>query len=203
MMLSAKAFQRLRIGVFVLLLLPFLALVYQVVFAQDQLGPDPAARLVRHSGEWAIRFIMLALAMTPLRIITNSTVWIRLRRMVGLYAFFYAVVHFTVYYVFWLQLDFQRIWDEIVHRPYIIVGAIALLLYIPLAVTSTQAWKKRLKRHWLTLHKLVYVIGILAVIHMTWLQKVGIYDTWPYVLILFVLFAIRIIHAWHVRLRKV
>lgn len=201
-MLSPSAFQKLRVGVFILLLLPFLWLVYQVIFAQDQLGPDPAARLVRDSGGWAIRFIMLALAMTPLRLITHATVWIRLRRMVGLYAFFYAAVHFTVYYVFWLQLDFSRIWDEIVHRPYILVGAAALLLYIPLAITSTQSWKKRLKRHWITLHKLVYVIGILAVIHMTWLKKVGIYDSWPYALILIVLFAIRLIHTWPVRPRK-
>lgn len=201
--LSASQYAKVRVGVFVLLLLPFLWMVFQVLFAAEQLGPDPAAHLVRQSGSWAIRFILLALAMTPLRIFTGSTVWIRLRRMVGLYAFFYAVVHFTVYYVFWLQLDFQRIWDEIAHRPYIIVGAIALLLYIPLAITSTQVWKKRLKRHWLTLHKLVYLIGILAVIHMTWLKKVGLYDTWPYALILVFLFAVRIWHTVKVKTRSV
>lgn len=181
----------IRIVWFLLLLLPFAWMSYQAVLTPEQLGADPAKALVDQSGLWAIRSILLALAITPLRIVTGQAWWIHLRRMTGLYAFFYAIVHFVVYSVFLLQLDFSRIGSELVQRPYIIVGAIALILYIPLVITSTQGWKKRLKRNWVKLHRLVYIIGVLAVIHMTWLKKVGLYDTWPYVLILLVLLLIR------------
>lgn len=181
----------IRIVWFLLLLVPFAWMSYQAVLTQEHLGADPAKTLVDQSGLWAIRSILLALAITPLRIVTGQAWWIHLRRMTGLYAFFYATVHFVVYSVFLLQLDFSRIGSELVQRPYIIVGAIALILYIPLAITSTQGWKKRLKRNWVKLHRLVYIIGVLAVIHMTWLKKVGLYDTWPYVLILLVLLLIR------------
>lgn len=185
---------------FVLLLLPFAWMSYQTVLAPQHLGADPAKALVDQSGLWAIRSILLALAITPLRIVTGQAWWIHLRRMTGLYAFFYAVVHFVVYSVFLLQLDFSRISSELVQRPYIIVGALALILYIPLAVTSTQGWKKTLKRNWVKLHRLVYAIGVLAVIHMTWLKKVGLYDTWPYALILLVLLLIRLYPALKRRL---
>lgn len=181
----------IRIVWFLLLLVPFAWMSYQAVLTPEHLGADPAKTLVDQSGLWAIRSILLALAITPLRIVTGQAWWIHLRRMTGLYAFFYAAVHFVVYSVFLLQLDFSRIGNELVQRPYIIVGAIALILYIPLAITSTQGWKKRLKRNWVKLHRLVYIIGVLAVIHMTWLKKVGLYDTWPYVLILLVLLLIR------------
>lgn len=181
----------IRIVWFLLLLVPFAWMSYQAVLTPEHLGADPAKTLVDQSGLWAIRSILLALAITPLRIVTGQAWWIHLRRMTGLYAFFYATVHFVVYSVFLLQLDFSRIGSELVQRPYIIVGAIALILYIPLAITSTQGWKKRLKRNWVKLHRLVYIIGVLAVIHMTWLKKVGLYDTWPYVLILLVLLLIR------------
>lgn len=199
---GANHFPILRVAVFALLLLPFLWMLYQVVLAQQLLGADPAKSLVDQSGSWAIRSILLALAMTPLRIVTGSTVWIRLRRMVGLYAFFYAAIHFMVYYVFLLQGQWHRIFEEITHRPYIIVGAIALLLYVPLAITSTQGWKKRLKRHWITLHRLVYVIGVLAVIHMTWLKKVGLYDTWPYAALLIFLLGIRLWNTLRIKWAK-
>lgn len=181
----------IRIVWFLLLLVPFAWMSYQAVLTPEHLGADPAKALVDQSGLWAIRSILLALAVTPLRIVTGQAWWIHLRRMTGLYAFFYAIVHFVVYSVFLLQLDFSRIGSELVQRPYIIVGAIALILYIPLAITSTQGWKKRLKRNWVKLHRLVYIIGVLAVIHMTWLKKVGLYDTWPYVLILLILLLIR------------
>lgn len=178
--------------IFILLLVPFLWMAYQAVFLPQALGADPAKSLVDQTGLWAIRMILLALAITPLRIISGNSQWIHIRRMTGLYAFFYALVHFLVYITFFLQLDLSRIYQEIIHRPYIIVGAIALLLYIPLVVTSTHAWQRRLKRNWAKLHKLVYAIGILGVIHMTWLKKIGLLDTWPYVLILVVLLLIRL-----------
>ncbi len=184
---------KLKPLMFGVLLLPFLWMVYQAVFAPQFLGADPSKSLVDQTGEWAIRSILFALAITPLRILTGLTGWIHWRRMAGLFAFFYALTHFLVYIGFFLQLDLSRIYQEIVHRPYIIVGAIALVLYLPLVITSSQQWQRRLKRNWTKLHKLVYLIGILAVIHMTWLKKVGLMDTWPYALILVALLLIRLI----------
>lgn len=185
--------QKLKPLMFVLLLLPFLWMVYQALLAPQLLGADPSKGLVEQTGEWAIRSILFALAITPLRILTGLTGWIHWRRMAGLFAFFYALAHFLVYIGFFLQWDISRIYQEIIHRPYIIVGAIALLLYLPLVITSTKQWQRRLKRNWIKLHKLVYLIGILAVVHMTWLKKIGLMDTWPYALILVVLLLIRLI----------
>lgn len=184
--------------VFILLLLPALWMIYQALIAPALLGPDPAKSLVDQSGLWAIRAILLSLAMTPLRLLTKQTWWILYRRMTGLYAFFYALIHFLIYSLLLLGADLSRIGEELTRRPYIIVGMIALIFYIPLAITSTHAWQRRLKRNWARLHQLVYVIGILAVVHMTWLKKVGLYDTWPYALILVFLLGIRIVD----RLRK-
>jgi sulfoxide reductase heme-binding subunit YedZ len=183
--------------VFLLLLIPAGWMLYQALFAQGLLGPDPAKALVDQSGLWAIRTLLLALAITPLRIITQHSYLLIYRRMVGLYAFFYALMHFLIYTLLLLGADWARVGQELTQRPYIIVGLIALILYLPLAITSTHSWQRRLKRHWATLHKLVYLIGILAVIHMTWLKKIGLYDTWPYVLILLLAFLIRLWRRYH------
>lgn len=178
--------------VFILLLLPALWMLYQALFAQALLGADPAKNLVDQTGLWAIRAILLALAITPLRIISGQSAFLLYRRMTGLFAFFYASLHFIVYIVLLMALDTSRIWDDLSKRPYIIVGMLALLSYIPLAITSTQGWQRRLKRNWVRLHKLAYLIGILAVVHMTWLKKVGLYDTWPYAAVLVVLLMLRV-----------
>ncbi len=166
--------------------------LYLAIFNPGFLGADPAKELVDESGLWAIRTILLALAMTPLRIVTQQSFWIIYRRMTGLFAFFYASAHFTIYTVLLLGLDFSQLGIELTRRPYIIVGFIALLCYIPLAITSTHGWQKQLKRNWGRIHKLVYLIGILAVIHMTWLKKLGLTTTWPYALALAILLGIRI-----------
>jgi sulfoxide reductase heme-binding subunit YedZ len=186
---TARKFKPL---VFLLLLTPALLMLYAGVYDQGSLGADPAKELVDESGLWAIKSILLALAMTPLRILTNQSFWIIYRRMTGLFAFLYASIHFTIYSVLLLGLDFTQLGIELTRRPYIIVGFIALLCYIPLAITSTHGWQRRLKRNWLRIHKLVYLIGILAVIHMTWLKKLGLTTTWPYAVALAVLFGIRI-----------
>ncbi len=181
---------------FLILAAPALWLSYQAFFAPQLLGADPAKALLDQTGLWSIRIILLALAVTPFRILTKQNYLIQYRRMTGLFAFFYAGLHFLVYSVLLLELDVARISAEIVQRPYIVVGFIALLLYVPLAITSTKGWQRRLKRNWVKLHKLVYLIGILAVVHMTWLKKVGLYDTWPYALLLIVLLGIRIVHHY-------
>lgn len=189
-----------KLPLFVLLAAPAVWLSYQAFFAPQLLGADPAKSLLDQTGIWAIRMILLALAVTPLRILTRQNYLIQYRRMTGLFAFFYTSLHFLVYSVLLLELDITQISIEVTQRPYIVVGFIALLLYIPLAVTSTKGWQRRLKRNWVKLHKLVYLIGILAVVHMTWLKKVGLYDTWPYALLLIVLLGIRIVH--HYRQKK-
>ena len=137
----------------------------------NALGADPVAEIEHRLGLWALRFLMLTLAITPLRQLTGWTVLTRFRRMLGLYAFAYASLHFAAY----LGLDLRGFWaqvfQDIVKRPYITVGFIAWLLLVPLAVTSTTGWIKRLGRNWARLHKLVYGIAVLAVLHFWWLVK--------------------------------
>lgn len=135
------------------------------------LGADPVAEIEHRLGLWALRFLMLTLAITPLRQLTGWNQLVRFRRMLGLYAFAYASLHFAAY----LGLDLRGFWaqvlQDIVKRPYITVGFIAWLLLVPLAVTSTTGWIKRLGRNWTRLHKLVYGIAVLAVLHFWWLVK--------------------------------
>ena len=135
------------------------------------LGADPVAEIEHRLGIWALRFLMLTLAITPLRQLTGQPVLLRFRRMMGLYAFFYASLHLTAYLALDLRGYWTQIFEEIVKRPYITVGFSAWLLLVPLAITSTQGWMRRLGRRWGQLHKLVYAIGVLAVLHFWWLVK--------------------------------
>jgi sulfoxide reductase heme-binding subunit YedZ len=135
------------------------------------LGADPVAEIEHRLGLWALRFLMLTLAITPLRQLTGQPVFLRFRRMLGLYVFFYATLHFSAYLVLDLRGYWTQIFEEIAKRPYITVGFTAWLLLLPLVATSTQAAIRRLGRHWAQLHKLVYAIAILAVLHFWWLVK--------------------------------
>lgn len=135
------------------------------------LGADPVAEIEHRLGLWALRLLMITLAITPLRQLTGQPVFLRFRRMLGLYVFFYATLHFTAYLVLDLRGYWTQIFEEIAKRPYITVGFTAWLLLLPLAITSTQAAIRRLGRHWAQLHRLVYAIGVLAVLHFWWLVK--------------------------------
>lgn len=150
----------------------------------DALGADPIAELEHRTGLWALRFLLITLAITPLRQLTGQPVVVRFRRMLGLYAFFYASLHLAAY----LGLDLRGYWsqvlEEIVKRPYITVGFAAWLLLVPLAITSTLGWMKRLGRNWGRLHTLVYAIGVLAVLHFWWLVKSDIREPLLYAAIL-------------------
>jgi sulfoxide reductase heme-binding subunit YedZ len=150
----------------------------------DALGADPVAEVEHRTGLWALRLLLLTLAITPLRQLTGQPLLLRFRRMLGLYAFFYATVHLAAYLGLDLRGYWTQIFEEIVKRPYITVGFLAWLLLIPLAITSTQGWMRRLKRNWGKLHKAIYAIGVLAVLHFWWLVKSDIREPLLYAAIL-------------------
>lgn len=162
----------------------------------DALGADPVAEIEHRLGIWALRFLLVALAVTPLRQITGQPVLIRFRRMLGLYAFAYATLHLTAYLVLDLRGYWLQIFEEIVKRPYITVGFAAWLLLVPLAVTSTTGWIRRLGKRWATLHKLVYAIAVLAVLHFWWLVKSDIREPALYAAILGLLLGWRLWWRW-------
>ena len=170
---------------FLLCLIPFALLLYQAL--TDNLGVNPVETLTHETGEWALRFLLFTLCITPLRRLTHVNWLIKLRRMLGLFAFFYAVLHFITY--LWLDqfFDWQEILIDIPKRPFITIGFVALVLLLPLAITSTNALQRRLKKRWLTLHKLVYVIPMLVVVHFIWSLKADYLEPLIYTCIFLVL----------------
>lgn len=150
-------------------LLPFVWLGWRVW--QNELGSNPVETLSHFTGDWTLRFLLLTLAITPLRRISGWQWPLKVRRMLGLFAFFYASLHFGIYLVFDQFFDWAAIMEDIRERPYITVGFAAWLLLTPLAITSTTGMMKRLGRRWQLLHRLVYLIGVLGVLHYLWLVK--------------------------------
>jgi sulfoxide reductase heme-binding subunit YedZ len=143
--------------------------VYQAFTGgENLLGPDPATFLSHETGQWGLRFLIIALALTPLRYLFNWPYAWQLRRMMGLYALFYATLHvlvFLQFQIFWRWADIGR---EIVERPYITVGFAAFVLMIPLGITSFKYLQRRMGRNWKRLHRAVYAINILALVHLFW-----------------------------------
>ena len=174
---------------FVVCLLPFIALVMGAV--NDTLGTNPVETMTHETGEWTLRFLLLTLLITPLRRLSGHNWLIRLRRMLGLFAFFYACLHFLTYIWFDHYFNWFEIIKDIPKRPFITVGFIAFVLLVPLALTSTNAMMRRLKKNWTRLHKLVYVIAVLGVLHFLWLVKADILEPMVYALILLVLLGYR------------
>ena len=174
---------------FVVCLLPFIALAMGAV--NDTLGTNPVETMTHETGEWTLRFLLLTLLITPLRRLSGNSWLIRLRRMFGLYAFFYACLHFLTYIWFDHYFDWMEIVKDIPKRPFITVGFIAFVLLVPLAFTSTNAMMRRLKKNWTRLHKLVYVIAVLGILHFLWLVKADILEPMVYALILLVLLGYR------------
>ena len=159
------------------------------------LGPDPVKELEHECGKTALNLLLLTLAVTPVRELTSQPQLLRLRRMLGLFAFFYVVLHFTIYLVLDLELNFATLGADIAKRPYITIGFTALLLLIPLAVTSTNGMMRRLGRRWQTLHRLVYVIAVLGVWHFYWQVKRDVREPLLYAGILAVLLGYRVVRA--------
>lgn len=175
---------------FVACLLPLAWLIAQAV--GNRLGANPVEALTHATGLWALRLLLLTLAMTPLRRVTGWAWPLRVRRMLGLFAFGYVLAHFTVWLVLDRALDWSTVGEDIVKRPFITVGIAALVLLVPLAVTSTNGWMRRLGRRWKQLHRLVYVIAVLAVLHFLWLVKADLLEPGIYGALLAVLLVARL-----------
>ena len=187
---SAATIRWIKAAVFVAALGPFGALVYGV-FA-DALGANPIDAVTDATGTWTLRFLVLTLLVTPLRRWTGWNALVRFRRMLGLFAFFYGTLHFLTY--IWLDqfFDLPSVLKDIVKRPFITVGFTAFVLMIPLALTSTAGWIRRLGgRRWNLLHRLVYVSAALGVVHYWWLVKADISRPMRYALIVAVLLGAR------------
>lgn len=165
------------------------------------LGPNPVETVLHTFGKTSLNLLLLTLAVTPVRRITGWNALVRFRRLLGLFAFFYLVMHFLTYALLDLRLQWDTIGTDIVERPYITVGVLALLAMIPLAVTSTRGMQRRLGRNWAKLHRLIYPIGILAVIHFQWQTKGDAErEPWVYIGILTLLLGYRLVH-WFRRRR--
>jgi methionine sulfoxide reductase heme-binding subunit len=189
--------------VFVASLVPFLLLVAGAFgfFGQD-LGPDPIEKLLHTCGKTALNFLLLTLLVTPVKTLFGLPHLLRLRRMLGLFAFFYTVLHFAIYYFLDRGMDFNEVIEDIAERPYITIGFAALVLLIPLAVTSTNRWMRRLGRRWQKLHQLVYLIAILGVWHYYWQVKADVREPLIYAGILAVLLGYRVVMRRRALARK-
>ena len=197
MVLSQRGIVAAKAAVHVAALTPLAILAWQVLdvarTGSNALGADPVAEIEHRLGLWALRLLLATLAVTPLRQLTGQPVLVRFRRMLGLYAFAYATLHFSAYLVLDLRGYWAIVFEEIAKRPYITVGFAAWLLLVPLAVTSTKGWIRRLGRNWARLHKLVYLVGVLAVLHFWWIVKTDVREPLLYAAILAVLLGWR---AW-------
>jgi sulfoxide reductase heme-binding subunit YedZ len=178
--------------VFLACLVPFALVVGDTLGLTGSLGANPVEEILDRFGNWALRFVLITLAVTPLRQITGWNWLVRFRRMLGLYTFFYALVHFLTWLVLDQGLLMSAIFEDIVKRPFITIGMVALLLLIALALTSTNGMRRRMGRRWQTLHNSVYLIAILAVWHYWWQVKLDSSEPAVYATILAVLLAYRV-----------
>jgi sulfoxide reductase heme-binding subunit YedZ len=174
---------------FTVCLVPFITLVIGAV--NNTLGTNPVETMTHETGEWTLRFLLLTLLITPLRRLSGKSWLIKLRRMLGLYAFFYACLHFITYIWFDQYFDWMEVVRDIPKRPFITVGFTAFVLLIPLAVTSNNKMIRLLKKNWVKLHKLVYVIAVLGVLHFLWLVKADTLEPLIYASILLILLGYR------------
>lgn len=181
----------IRIALFLLCLFPLTRLIWLGV--HDGLGANPIEFITRSTGTWTLNFLLITLTITPARRLLKWPALLRYRRMIGLFAFFYAVLHFLTY--LWLDqfFDWQAILKDVVKRPFITAGFSAFILLLPLAATSTQAMMRRLGRNWQRLHRLIYVIATLGVIHYLWLVKKDLTMPLFYAAILVLLLGLRLL----------
>ena len=179
-----------KIFVFLLCLWPLYSIIYQIFY--NKLGAEPVDKIINHFGEWTLIFIFLTLSMSPLKKITNSTMWIKYRRMLGLFVFFYASIHLLSYVGLDYRFDFQPIINDVLKKKFVFIGFAAWLLLIPLAITSSNKMMKILKHNWKKIHRLIYVIGIFGVLHFIWLSKTIFFKPLIFLVILIILLLFRV-----------
>ena len=176
--------------VFILCLLPLGIIILDIYY--NNLGAEPVKKIMNHFGEWTLIFICLTLSMSPLKRITNLSFWIKFRRMLGLFVFFYATIHLLTYVGLDYRFDWEPIINDVLKKKYIFIGFSAWLLLIPLAATSSQKMIRILRHNWKNLHRLVYVIAIFGSLHYIWLSKTIFFKPLIYTAIIVVLLALRI-----------
>jgi sulfoxide reductase heme-binding subunit YedZ len=186
-----KALVYLKPIIFAAALMPAAALVHG--FYTNDLTADPTDYITDQTGTWALAFLIISLSVTPLRRLTGFNPLIRLRRMLGLFAFFYALLHLSTWVVFYHFFDVQLMLDDVVMRPFITVGMMTFLILLLLALTSNTFAIRRLGRRWGMLHRLAYVAGVGAVIHFWWLVKADVTEPFQWAAVLAVLLGLR---AW-------
>ena len=176
--------------IFLLSFIPFIIIISKIFL--NQLGPEPIKEITLHTGEWTLLFLVFTLSMTPLKRLTNLNIWISVRRMLGLFAFFYASLHMLTYIGLDYQFDLSAISKDIFTKKFIFVGFTAWLLMVPLAITSSKKMMGILKKNWKKLHRLIYLISILGVIHFLWLVKKDLTEPLIYLLIIVILLILRV-----------
>ena len=179
-----------KIIVFLVCLWPIYSVSYLIYF--NELGAEPVKKIIHHFGEWTLIFICLTLSMSPLKKITKSLIWIRYRRMLGLFVFFYATIHMLTYVGLDYWFNWKPILNDIIKKKYIIVGFLAWLLLIPLAITSSDKMIKYLRKNWKRIHRLIYLVAIFGVLHYIWLSKTIFFGPLIYLIILVILLIFRI-----------
>jgi methionine sulfoxide reductase heme-binding subunit len=191
----------LKVAVFSLCTLPFVFLLIDAL--QNNLGPDPVKTLSLETGEWTLRFLILALAVTPAKQLSGIAELVRFRRMIGLFALYYASWHFLVYLMFLLEFRWSSIFEDIMERPYITVGFSAYLILVTLGITSPNFMVRKLGRKWKQLHKLVYLAGILGVVHLVWIVRSDLSEAVLYGFLVFLLLAHRVWRFFRAKNRQV
>ena len=176
--------------VFIICLWPLGIIILDIYY--NNLGAEPVKKIMNHFGEWTLIFICLTLTMSPLKRITNLGFWIKFRRMLGLFVFFYATIHLLTYVGLDYRFDWEPIINDVLKKKYIFIGFSAWLLLIPLAITSSQKMIKLLKNNWKRLHRLIYIIAIFGSLHYIWLSKTIFFKPLVYLVIILVLLALRI-----------
>ena len=166
--LLPQQLRSLKLAVFAAALFPLLRVVY--LGYQDRLGANPIEFVTRASGDWTLYFLCFTLAVTPLRRLTGMNWLLKFRRMLGLYTFFYACLHFLCFLWFDHFFDLEEMWRDVLKRPFITVGFTAFVLLVPLAVTSADRIRRLLGRRWAQLHRLIYLIAVLAILHFWWMR---------------------------------
>ena len=181
--------------IFFACLLPLGLIVYDGF--QNNLTANPIEYITHQTGIWTLRFLLITLAMTPLRVMTGSAVFIRIRRMLGLFTFFYASLHMIIYFWLDLGLDWQLIIEDIIEHTYVTAGMLAWLLMLPMAITSNRAMIRRLGKTWKRLHQAIYVVIGLGCLHFIWLVKSDITEPLIYTGIGLSLLLFRVAHHYY------